>query len=297
MQNKKSRLYRYTDKILKKSFFLPNITRMRLLFRFRHGYSLNLEHPRTYNEKLQWLKIHDRHKEYTNMVDKIEAKKYVASIIGEEYIIPTLAVFNSIEEINFDILPNQFVMKCTHDSGGIVVCTDKYKLNRDEAIKKMRKGLRTKYSKYNMEYPYDDVVPRIIVEPFLVDESGYELKDYKFFCFNGIAKCLFVATDRPDDTKFDFFDMEWNHLPIINGHPNNPTPIPRPQNFEKMVEISEKLSSGIPHVRVDLYNIGGKIYFGELTFFHWGGMTKIEPLEWDYKLGDMLVLPHIEEAR
>ena len=297
MQNKKSRLYRYTDKILKKSFFLPNITRMRLLFRFRHGYSLNLEHPRTYNEKLQWLKIHDRHKEYTNMVDKIEAKKHVASIIGEEYIIPTLAVFNNVEEIDFDILPQQFVMKCTHDSGGIVVCTDKSNLNREDAIRKMRKGLRTKYSKYNMEYPYDDVVPRIIVEPFLVDESGYELKDYKFFCFNGIAKCLFVATDRPDDTKFDFFDMEWNHLPIINGHPNNPNPIPRPQNFEKMVEIAEKLSSGIPHVRVDLYNIGGKIYFGELTFFHWGGMTKIEPLEWDYKLGDMLVLPHIEATR
>ncbi len=294
MQNKRSFWYRYTDKILKHAFFLPNILRTRLLFRFRHGYSLNLEHPRTYNEKLQWLKIHDRHKEYTDMVDKIEAKKYVASIIGEEYIIPTIAIYNSEKEIDFDQLPEKFVMKCTHDSGGLVVCTDKSKLNKEDTIRKMRKGLRTNYSKYNMEYPYDDVVPRIIVEPLLVDESGYELKDYKFFCFNGTAKCLFVATDRPNDTKFDFFDLEWNHLPIINGHPNSPNPIPRPQNFEKMVEIAEKLSSGIPHVRVDLYNIGGKIYFGELTFFHWSGMTRIEPLEWDYKLGEMLILPQAE---
>jgi hypothetical protein len=253
---------------------------------------LDLERPQTYNEKLQWLKLHDKRPEYTQMVDKIAVKEYVANIIGNEYIIPTIAIYNKPEDIDFDQLPNQFVLKVTHDSGGIFVCKNKQTINKKEVIKKMKWGLKRTFYKLNREYPYKDVPRRIIAEQYMEDESGYELKDYKIFCFDGKPKLLFVATDRQiHKTKFDFFDLDWNHLPFTNGHPNNPKPILKPKNFEKMLEIAAKLSKGIPHVRVDLYNIDGKIYFGEMTFFHWSGIVPFVPEEWDYKIGDMLHLP------
>ena len=156
---------------------------------------------------------------------------------------------------------------------------------------KLVKKSETNYYKYNKEYPYKDLTPRIIAEEYMEDESGYELKDYKIFCFDGEPKYLFVATDRQkkgEDTKFDFFDLDWNHLPVTNGHPNNPSPIDKPQNFNEMIEIARKLSVGKTHVRVDLYNIRGKIYFGELTFFHWSGMVAYNPQEWDYKFGEYI---------
>ena len=254
---------------------------------------LNLDHPQTFNEKLQWLKLYDQHKEYTQMVDKYEAKKYVTSIIGEEYIIPTLGVYNSFDEIDFDELPDQFVLKCTHNSGGIVICQDKSILDIPNARKLMTKWLKVNPYWKNREYPYKNIPPRIIAEKYMVDESGIELKDYKFFCFGGEAKCLFVATDRGvkgEETKFDFFDLEWNHLPFTNGHPNSTKQIKKPENFDKMVKISEKLSQTIPHVRVDLYNINGNIYFGELTFFHWSGLIPFVPAKWDEVLGSWLKL-------
>ena len=262
-------------------------------FRTHMGYWMDWKNPQTFNEKLQWLKVYDRHPEYTKMVDKVAAKDYVAGIIGKEYIIPTLAVYNSADEIDFDALPNQFVLKCTHDSGGIVVCKDKSKLDLNEAREKLRKGLKRTYIVQNREYPYKNVPRRIIAELYMEDESG-ELKDYKFFCFAGVPKYLFVATDRGKEgteTKFDFFDMDWNHLPFTNGHPNNPVTPEKPENFELMKELASKLSKGIPHVRVDLYNIQGKVYFGELTFFHWGGTVPFVPNEWDYKFGESIILP------
>jgi len=270
---------------------LPDSLYLKLMFHRRVGYYPNLKNPRTYNEKLQWLKLHNQRPEYTEMVDKLEAKKYVASKIGEEYIIPTLGVWNSVEEIDWNSLPNQFVLKVTGDSGGIVVCSDKNFLDVDSAKKKLIKGWGKNYYKYNKEYPYRDIKPRIIAEQYMVDESGYELKDYKFFCFNGEPKYLFVATDRQnkgEETKFDFFDLDWNHIPVVNGHPNNPQRPQCPENFEEMIRIAKELSAKIPHVRVDLYNINGKIYFGELTFFHWSGMVAYEPIEWDYKFGEYI---------
>lgn len=256
--------------------------------------SLSLENPRTYSEKLQWLKIHDRKPLYTQMVDKIEAKKYVASIIGEEFIIPTIAEYDSVEEINWDKLPNQFVLKCTHDSGGIVVCKDKSKLDIDKAKDKLRKGLAKSYYYENREWPYKDCKHRLICEEYMVDESGYELKDYKWFCFDGEPKALFIATDRGnpnEDTKFDFFDADFNHLPIKNGHPNATKVIAKPAGFEKMKELAAILSKGMPQLRVDFYDINGKIYFGELTFFHWSGLMPFQPEEWDEKFGSWIKLP------
>lgn len=257
-------------------------------------YPLNLENPQTYCEKLQWLKLHNRKPIYTTMVDKAEAKKYVASIIGEEYIIPTIAIWDSADKIDWDILPNQFVMKCTHDSGGIVICKDKSKLDKFEAYKIMKKGLKRRYFWQNREWPYKDVTPRIIVEEYLEDIKTRELRDYKFFCFDGSVKALFIASERQkrgEETKFDFFDDNFNHLPIINGHPNARLLPEIPSHYEEMKTLAAKLSKGLPHLRVDFYEMNGKIYFGELTFFHWSGMVPFEPVEWDYKFGEWIILP------
>ena len=251
----------------------------------------DLQHPRTYNEKLQWLKLNDKHTEYTRLVDKYAVKEYIEKLNWGGKTIPTLGVWDRFDDIDFAQLPNQFVLKTTHDSGGIVIVKDKGKMDMQKARKKLEKSLQRKYFLMSREYPYKDVKPRIIAEKFMVDESGTELKDYKFFCFNGEVKFLFVATDRPFDTRFDFFDADFNHLPFKQGHPWAKKEIKKPAKFEEMKQAAAALSKGIPHVRVDLYNINGEIYFGELTFFHFSGVVPFEPAEWDEKIGDYLKLP------
>lgn len=263
------------------------------LFPLRVGYKLNLDNPQTYNEKLQWLKLYDRRPEYSRMVDKVEAKKYVADIIGDEYIIPTLAVYNNAEDIDFDALPNQFVLKCTHDSGSIVICKDKTKLNRKASIQKLSNGLKVNYFYQNREWPYKNVKPRIIAEQYKENKNG-ELNDYKWFCFNGKVKYMFIATDRfnkQEETKFDFYDMDFRHLPFTNGHPNAKHKIDKPQGFETMKTLAAKLSVGLPQVRIDFYDVNGHIFFSEMTFFHWSGMKPFVPVEWDYTFGSWITLP------
>lgn len=281
--------------LIKTARLFPDELYLKMLFPLRTGYKLNLKNPQTFNEKLQWLKLNNRKPEMVKMVDKVDAKKYVANIIGDEYVIPTLGVYTSVDEIDFESLPNQFVLKCTHDSGGIVICNDKSKLDIEAAKDKLRRGLKVNYYYQNREWPYKQVKPRIIAEQYMVDESGFELKDYKFFCFDGEVKLLFIASDRgskTEETKFDFFDIGFNHLPFLNGHPNSIKKINKPENFDKMIELAGKLSVGHPHIRVDFYNVNGKIYFGELTFYHWSGMTPFKPIEWDYKLGKLINLPN-----
>lgn len=271
----------------------PDELYLKLLFRLRMGYKLNLDNPQTFCEKLQWLKLHNRKPEYTQMVDKYDAKRYVADIIGEEYIIPTIGVWDRVEDIDFDKLPNQFVLKCTHDSGGIVICKDKSQLDIAATKKLLRRGLKKNYYWQNREWPYKNITPRIICEQYMVDESGYELKDYKWFCFDGVAKALFIATDRGvkgEETKFDFYDTEFNHLPFTNGHPNASKEIKKPAGFEQMKQLASQLSKGQPHLRVDFYDINGKIYFGELTFYHWSGTMPFDPMEWDYTFGSWINL-------
>lgn len=267
------------------------------LYRATFGKDLNLENPQTFNEKLQWLKLYDRKPIYTTMVDKYAAKEYVADKIGGEYIIPTLGVWDKFDDIDFGALPDQFVLKCTHDSGGLAICKDKKTFDIEAARKKINRCLKRNYYYTFREWPYKDVKPRIIAEKYMVDESGYELKDYKIFCFDGQPKIMFIATDRAnpeEETKFDFFDMEFNHLPFQNGHPNAKKSIMQPKGFEKMKELAAKLSAGIPQVRVDFYDIDGKVYFGELTFSHWSGFVPFDPEEWDYKLGSWIDLPQKE---
>ena len=271
----------------------PDELYLKLLFRLRMGYKLDLDNPQTFCEKLQWLKLHNRKSEYPQMVDKYDAKQYVVNIIGEKYIIPTIGVWNRVEDIDFDKLPNQFVLKCTHDSGGIVICKDKSQLDINAAKKLLRRGLKKNYYWQNREWPYKNITPRIICEKYMVDESGYELKDYKWFCFDGVPKALFIATDRGvkgEETKFDFYDADFNHLPFTNGHPNASKEIKKPAGFELMKQLAAKLSQGQPHLRVDFYDINGEIYFGELTFYHWSGTMPFEPMEWDYKFGSWIKL-------
>lgn len=251
----------------------------------------NLDKPVTFNEKLTWLKLHDKHPEYSALVDKYEVKEYVAGKVGSEYVVPTLGVWDDAEDIDFGALPNQFVLKATGDSGGIYICRKKTPEACREALAVMKKAQKRHFFAENREYPYKDVRPRIIAEQYLEVEPGKAINDYKFFCFNGEVKMLFVATDRPVDTRFDFFDPDFNHLPVRQGHPWADRKLEKPAGFEEMKEIAGKLSEGFPHVRVDLYDINGKVYFGELTFFHFSANVPFEPEEWDYKLGEMLKLP------
>lgn len=264
------------------------------MYKAHFGCDPNLKNPQTYNEKLQWLKLHDHNPLYTQMVDKIEAKRIVSDIIGEQYIIKTLGVWHRFDDIDFDTLPNQFVLKCSHDSGGIVICKDKSEFNIQAAKKIINKSLSSNYYWHGREWPYKGVEPRILAEKYMEDETDAELKDYKFFCFDGQVKALFIASDRQkknEETKFDFFDENFNHLPFTNGHPNAKCLPSKPILFDEMKILAEQLSKGIPHVRVDLYEVNGQIYFGELTLYHWSGFVPFNPQSWDYIFGSWLKLP------
>lgn len=259
------------------------------------GYELNLEEPKTFNEKLQWLKLYDRKPEYTTMVDKYEAKKYIADKIGEEYIIPTLGIWDCFDEIDFAALPNQFVLKCTHDSGGLVICRDKSKLDVVAARKKINNSLKRNYYWANREWPYKNVKPRIIAEQYMEDTAGDALTDYKFFCFGGEAKVMYISKDHGNEPRTDFFDMDFEHLPIKARDPQAEITPEKPKCFDKMRQLAEILSGGIAHLRVDFYYINEKIYIGELTFFHMSGFTRIYPDEWNIKMGSWVDLADVEE--
>lgn len=271
-------------------------SKMWLSYRFKKkmGYPMNWKNPKTYSQKLQWLKLYDHNPLYTTMVDKYEVKKYVADLIGEEYIIPTLGVWDKFDEIDFDSLPEQFVLKCTHDSGGLIIVKDKTKLDREKARKMFKIALSRNPYDVSREWPYKNVKPRIIAETYMEDEKTAELRDYKFFAFKGHPKAMFIASDRAsetEETKFDFFDMDYNHLPFTNGHPNAKVMPEKPANFEEMKALASKLSENLPQARIDFYEVNGKTYFGEITFFHWGGTKPFEPAKWDEIFGSWIELP------
>lgn len=277
--------------------WLPDRIYLKQLFRLSMGYRLNLKNPKTFSEKLQWLKLYNRKPEYTQMVDKYAVKEYVAKIIGDEYIIPTLGVWDKPEDIEWDKLPDQFVLKTTHGGGstGVVICQEKASFDKAKAVSKLNASLNMDLYRLNREWPYKNVRKRVIAEKYVNPApSVKDLPDYKFFCFEGEVKAMFVATERQKscvDVKFDFFDENYCHLPFKQGH-EHATEIPsKPKSFELMKQLSSKLSNGFPHVRVDFYEVDGKPYFGEMTFFHFGGIMPFEPIEWDYKFGEWLTLP------
>lgn len=257
------------------------------------GQKLDLQNPQTFNEKLQWLKLYNRKPEYTVMVDKYKVREYIAQELGEEYLIPLLGVWDNPDEIDFDALPNQFVLKCNHNSGlGMCICKDKSELDISKVKVELRKGLKQDYYLTGREWPYKDVPRKIIAEKYMEDVSG-DLKDYKFYCFNGEMKFVMINSDRNTSrpTRADYFDRDFNWLDFTWGYSHAEVHPKKPEQFEKMVAIVEKLAKGLPHIRVDLYDCNGKIYFGELTFFDGSGFDKIEPMEWDYKIGKILKLP------
>lgn len=276
---------------------LPDKAYLSLKYFQEFGHFPNWKRPTTYSEKLQWLKLYDRKPEYTMMVDKYAVKKYVADIIGEEYVIPTIGVWNKPEEIGWDKLPNQFVLKTTHGGGntGVVICHDKNTFDRQRAINLLNDSLKIDLYKVWREWPYKNVPKRIIAEKYIESRPDTkDLADYKFFCFDGKVRGLFVATERQnpnEEVKFDFFDENYNHLPLRQGHDHAKVTPPKPENFELMKRVAEQLSKGMAHVRVDLYDLGDKVLFGELTLFHFSGMMPFEPEEWDKTFGDYLILP------
>jgi hypothetical protein len=255
---------------------------------------LNMDNPQTFNEKLQWLKLNDQHEEYTQMVDKCEAKKYIASILGDDYVIPTLGVYDSFDDIDFEVLPQQFVLKCTHNSGGVVICRDKEKLDIKKAKLKFEKWLGVNPFWKNREYPYKNIKPRIIAEQYMTnDDSSLELTDYKFFCFDGYVDCVMVCLDRHlNDTKFYFFNKDWELLRLNIRGKNAPEgfTIPKPKTMDEMFEIAGKLSKGMKFVRIDLYEIRGHVYFGEYTFFPDSGLDPNLLPETDQFFGDLIKL-------
>ena len=252
---------------------------------------LDLKNPKRFSEKVQWLKLYDRRDEYTQMVDKYEAKNYIAEKLGEEYIIPTLGIWNSFDEIDFDKLPNKFVLKSTHDSGGVVICKDKNTFDIEHAKNILNRSLKRNYYYVGREWPYKNVKPRIIAEEFVEDMD--ELVEYKIFCFNGKAKVVLVCKGKAhsNERTNDYCDLELNRLPFTVLFPNSKGELNKPEELTKMIELSEKISKDIPLLRNDFYLSNGKIYFGELTFYHNSGTQKFSPEEWDYKLGEMLELP------
>ena len=257
----------------------------------RVGYGLDLKNPKTFNEKLQWLKFHNRKNEYSTMVDKFEVKEYVSNLIGNNYVIPTLGVWNDVDSIDFSSLPKQFVLKCTHDSGSIIICKDKSKFDVKSAKKKLKKWLKYNYYYATFEWPYKNVKPRIIAEKYMEDESGGELKDYKFLCFNGEPKLIEVHSHRLTGGIHtqDIYDMEWKKTKIAQiGDPISKVEYPKPQSFEQMVKFSKILSNNIPHLRVDWYDINGRLYFGELTFYDGAGFCPFEKYSDDLMLGQWM---------
>lgn len=271
---------------------------LKMAYKSRIKKKLNIDKPETFNEKMQWLKLYDRNPEYTKMVDKYNVKEYIATIIGEKYIIPTLGVYDKFNDIDFNILPDEFVIKTTHDSGGVFICRNKSLINIKKAKKIINKSLKRRYYSLWREWPYKDVKPRIIIEKYMKDNENTDLLDYKLMCFNGKVKCSFVCTDRytEDGLKVTFFDRNWKKMPFERHYPSDKKEIPKPQNYEKMVELAEKLSKGISFVRVDFYEINKKIYFGELTFYPGGGFEEFNPESYDLLLGSWIKLPNKKGA-
>lgn len=280
------------------NFLFPDKLYLHLLFRCKMGYWMDFDKPKTFCEKLQWLKLYNRDPLYTTLVDKFAVKKWVADKIGEEYVIPMLGAWNNANEIDFESLPNQFVLKTTNGGGGdVVICKDKSKFDKKNAAKHLNQGLKKGIYNKLREWPYKNVPPRIIAEKYIEFEKSSnnndssDLVDYKFFCFNGIPKFCQVIRNRNTKETIDFYDMEWNHMPFVGLNPaakNGLNPVAKPKNLKDMISICEKLSEGFPFIRVDLYNVDGKIYFGELTFYPASGFGVLKPDEWYYKLGDMI---------
>lgn len=279
-----------------RTFFgwLPDKHYLKIMFYLKIKKRLNLKAPVTFNEKLQWLKLYNRDPHFTAMVDKAEAKNIAKKLIGESYIIPTLGIWDNFDEIDFDKLPEKFVLKTTHGGGGsgVLICKDKSSFDKKAGKKKFEKAMRRDIYKRYREWPYKNIRRRILAEEFLETEDGHTLNDYKFYCFNGEPKFMLVTSGRFEGkTCYDYFDMDFNPLPFSQGGSKSGLEFKKPKTFDQMVELAKKLSQNLPHVRIDLYEHKNKVYFGEFTLFDSSGLKRFDPEEWDRIIGEWITLP------
>ena len=282
-------------------WWMPDKWYIELFWEKRFGTTLNLKSPQSYCEKMNWIKLYDRNPIYTIMADKYLVKKFVSDRIGEKYIIPTLAVYKSVNEIDIDKLPNQFVLKCNHDSASTIVCTDKSRFDLEQAKEKLQKAISVQYFYLSREWPYKNIPRRIIAEQYMEPELQYDNKGnvlkesedlwtYKFICTNGKPRIMYV-TVKNDDIWENYYDMDFNALDISSTYRHSTIPVPKPECWEELKQIATKLTQGIPHVRCDLYVIRGQIFFSEFTFFNWGGWMQLTPEKWNRIIGDWIELP------
>ncbi len=264
-----------------------------VLWKTLMGYELDWKNPKTFNEKLQWLKLHDRNPRYTELVDKVKAKHIVSDMIGSEHIIPTIRVYNTPDEINAAELPEQFVLKCNHDSGSFEICQCKNAFDVDAAKKRLGEKLQQNFYWNAREWAYKNVDRKIFAEEFVKDLSQDDLVTYKFYCFDGEPK-LALATVKNEDFWENYYDLSFNLLKFSHGSKNSPTPLNKPAKFDEMIDIARVLSRGIPHVRIDLYESSDRVLFSEFTFYDWAGFNTFDPAEWDMTLGHWLNLPKVK---
>lgn len=267
--------------------FMPDKPYLKMVYWAETGKKLNLDNPSSYNEKLQWLKLYDRKPEYSTYVDKYEVRSYIRETIGDEYLIPLIGVYNSFEEINWDALPKQFVLKCTHGSGSNIICTDKNKLDIKIVKKKINKWMKKNWYWFGREWPYKNLKPRIIIEKYLQDN----IIDYKFMCFHGEPKIIQVHQNRQSNHTLDFYDTNWNKTEIRRYRNVSNDILPRPKCFDEMLSIAKKLSKNEIHVRIDLFEVNGKVYFSEKTYYSASGFSLFEKDEYDELLGSWINVP------
>ena len=298
--------WRLIGVLMRFGHFIPDKIYLTWLYRLYFGEKIDWKNPKTYNEKCNWMKLYHRHPMYTNLADKIKSKQYVESILGPGHVFPILAIFDSVSDIKLDELPNQFVIKTNNDSGCICICKDKdndifvkgksdnqTSLSFEEVKTILKKSLNSNFYYNNREWPYKNIKPRILVEPYMQNQDGSGLKDYKFFCFNGEPKYIWMGTNYTP-MYFDIYSTDWTNQHVEWGYCNAPSDVPPPPGYEQMLEMARKLSKGIPHVRVDFYNIDGNIYVGEFTFYTWAGLCELKPNKWNRIMGDLIDLSKIE---
>jgi len=274
--------------------FLSDESYIRLIYRLRMGKKPDLDNPRTFTEKLQWLKLHDHNPEYTKMADKLAMRTYVKDRIGGGHTVPVLGIWKRFEDIDFESLPDRFVLKTTHDSGSYLICRDKASFDRKNASKVLSRSLKRNYYRTTREWQYKDIEPRIIAEQYM-DDGKTNLTDYKFFCFNGKPLFMYSEEESSGNPTQAIADMQYNMMPFSMDDAKADVLPPKPDLFDDMASAAEKLSHGIPFLRVDMYCIGNSFYVGELTFYHYGGYIPFNPVEWDLKLGEKLELPDIDQ--
>lgn len=256
------------------------------------GYEIDLDHPRSFNEKLNWMKLYWRDPRITSCIDKYLVRNYVEKTVGSKYLVKLYGVYNSIDDVDFSSLPKQFALKMNNGSGCNILCRDKSQLNVNKIKKEFKREFKRNYYYTYCEWGYKNIVPKVICEELIETDDNKPPKDYKFFCFNGEPEYIFVASDRINhQTKFDFYDINWKWLPVKNHYPNAGDILPRPKALNEMIEIARKLSNPFPQIRVDLYYENGKVYFGELTFYHFSGFIPFEPSSFDFELGEKFKLP------